>query len=339
MASSLGFEQALWLKETTTAYANVETMTSAGIILPVRGDLNFGKVIGQINTEHLRQSSYVQEEENDHGLVSVEGDFGGTVPASSIGFKTLIKHLTGKLVVAGTAPYVGTYTWNDDIFLGLSFAQHKAGSLYAWHGCQIEKFSLSFKVGGPLEYRCTVVGASEDAVAAETTVPTLTLLAATPYYLTEHITFSLDTVAEAITEMTIDFNCELLKSEEQSYAAGSNTRVSLARGGVKITGTIKRRHDKDDSNQSKFYTKFLSGAPAALLVDCDHPTDADHNMEINLGVVKFDDARPLADGQGHTFETIPFTAYDLDAATSDIVISDDNATPATATGTYDGTGT
>lgn len=342
MASSLGFEQALWLKEASSYNEQID-MSAAGIILPVRGDITFNQTIARVKTEHLRQSPFVQNEEDDQGLVSIEGDFGGVVPANQIGFVTLMKHLTGKITTSGTDPYTHVCDFNSDIYPGLSFAFHKGGGRYNYHGCQIAKVSFSFKVGGPIEYRVSVVGASE-VITAVATVPTLTLLTATPYYLAEHITFKIDTVAESITEMSLEFTPELLVAEDQSYVVGSDTRANLARSGVTCTGTITRRHDKDGSGttQSKFYDDFLNGSTAALLVDIDHPTDgANHNMEINLGNVKTESANFQAGGPGHTMETINFVAYDLDetGTTSNITITDTNATPATTAGTYDGTGT
>lgn len=342
MSSSLGFEKALYLREATTYNEQLDMSVPGRALLPVRGDARFHKTINRIATEHGRQTLHTQDVEDSQGLVDITGDFGGVIPARADGFGILLKHLTGDVARSGVGPYTHTYSYGEFLFPGFSMAENRAGATYVYHGLQIEKFSVTFKVGGPIEYRCTVAGASGLDPLPEITLPSVTLLSSEPYYLTEHIDFEIDTVSEAITEMTIDWNVELLKSEDQSYKVGSDTRVSLARGGLMVSGSVTRRHDRDGSGgqQSKFWEKFISGATAALLVNIDHPTDgANHNMEFNFGHVKLTDADAQSDGKGHHMETVPFTCFNLDDSASNIVRVSQDANPTAASGTYDGTGT
>lgn len=332
-----GYTQALWFKE-AASYGAVTTMSTATqFVLPVK-PASFKKVINRIKTEHIRGVAGVKQEEDQIGIESVEGTFEFAIPCSSAAWDYLVKHLTGKIDSTGSVgDYVHTARWNDKLFVGLSFAQNKAGKTYAYHGCQIESLKVNCKVGGMVLGTITIVGKSEEQLALQT-APSLPSLHTTPYYLFQHGAFTIDTVAEAITEIEVTFTRMLAKGDEESYALGSVGRALLPSTGYGATGVIKRRHDNDSTHVSKFYAKYLAGSVGAIALTFTSPSDVSFKFLINLGVVKFEGETPNPDGPAWTKETAPFTAYDMDQSTSSIVIYNDSNQAFAATGTYDGAG-
>ena len=168
--------------------------------------------------------------------------------------------------------------------------------------------------------------------------PANAILSETIAQIFQHATFKMDTVATPITEIDLEFTNDLEEGDDKSFVLGSTTRALLPKAGHGVTGTVKRRHAADGTNISKFYTKFLSQAPAALQLTFTNPSDADYTMVINLGVCKYQGKTPEASDKGLVMEEIPFEALDLNLSTSSIVITDEVATPASATGAYDGAG-
>jgi len=341
MASGLGFQQALFFKESASFNSAEDLSSGTVLVLPVRVNVGFGREVERITTEHIRGSASVQAEEDQLGIINAPGSFECVIPTSGA-FSYIEKHLLGKVTTSGPAgtTYTHTNTWNDKLFAGLSFAVNKTGKSYYYHGNQIASCKMTATVGGPVVATVNTIGSAAPTPIALVTPPSLSLLAATPYWLFKHATFKLDTVTEVITAFDIDFTNELMDGADMAYALGSDTRTNLAKMGHSVSGTIRRRHDLDGTSsvQSKFYEKFVSGATAALQITLTHPTDADYTKVINLGHVKFTTGDPKASDRGHIVEEIPFTAFNLDNAASSIVTTDEAATPATATGAYDGTG-
>jgi len=339
---SFGYTQVLWLKEAAspTVYGTSEDMSSGTrYVLPVRPNITIEKTLARIKTEHMRGVAGIKQEEDQLGIEGVQGSFGGVVPCKG-DFGIVLKHTLGSVTTTGaSAPYTHTYYFQDKIFSGFSLATNKGDATYISHGCQIKSLKLSAKVGGALEHTVDIVGRTE-AQAATITAPTLpALLAGTPYWLFQHGAFTVDTITEPITEFSVDLLSELAESEDSSYALGNVGRTLLARSGYGATGTIKRRHDKDATQVSKFYAKFLSGATAGLVLTFTNPSDANYTFVITLHAVKFEGKTPNASDKGLLMEDIPFTAYDLAGGSgSGIVVTDAQAAPATAAGAYDGTG-
>ena len=341
MVSGLGFQQALFFKESATFNSAEDLGAGTVYSLPVRINVGFGLEMERIATEHIRGSASMQAEEDALGIKNVPGSFECVLPCSGP-FPFLLKHLLGKVTTTGPtgAMYTHTLVWNDKLFVGLSFAVNKTGKSYYYHGNQIASVKLSATVGGPAIASVSTIGSAAPTPIALVAPPALSLLAATPYYLFKHATFKLDTVTEVMTAFDIDFTNELMDGADMAYALGSDTRTNLAKMGHGVSGTLRRRHDLDGTSsvQSKFYEKFVSGATAALQIVLTHPTDADYSVTINLGHCKFTAGDPKASDRGHIVEEIPFTAYNLDNAASSIVWTDEATIPATATGAYDGTG-
>lgn len=342
MANQFGFQSSLWLKE-SASYGSVETM-STGTRYPIlhKPGVTLEKTIARIKTEHIRQVSGMKYDEDQLGIESVQGGWGGIIPCKG-DFGIILKNALGKVTTSGPSgtTYTHTYYWNDLPFVGLSAAVNKAGISYLYHGLQFKKLGLSAKVGGGLEYTVDTVGKSETFLA-EITMPTLNaLLTANPYWLFQHAAFDVDgSTDETIQAINIDCDFELAESEEESYVLGSVARSRLSRKGYGVTGTITRRFANDGASSlaSKMYDKFLSGATASLVLTFVHPTDADYGMIITLGVCKFEGKSPNYKDKGILMEEVPFVAYDLDQTTSSIVVTDEQAGPATATGAYDGAG-
>lgn len=333
-----GYTQALWFKE-SASYGSVETMSSGTrYILPVK-PANFKKVINRIKTEHIRGVSGMQQAEDQLGIESVEGTFEFAVPCAG-DFAWLVKQYTGKMTTTGPSgtKYTHTALWNEKLFVGFSCAHNKAGKTYAYHGCQIKSLKVTAKVGGVLMGTITIVGKSEEQLALVTAPTIPTLATGTPYFLFQHGAFTIDTVAEPITEFEITFERELAEGEEESYALGSVARALLPSKGYGASGTIKRRHDNDSTHVSKFYAKFLAGTTGALVLTFTSPTDADYTAVFTLGVVKFEGETPNPESNAWIMENAPFRAYDMDAATSSIVITNKSSTALTGTGAYDGAG-
>jgi hypothetical protein len=336
---SFGYTQALWLKESATYGSSEDLSTGTRYVLPVKPNISVEKTLARIKTEHIRGTAGMKQEEDQLGIESVQGSFGGIVPCKG-DFGIVLKNMLGKVVTTGaSSPYTHDFQWTDKLFVGFSLAINKGDATYVSHGCQFKSLKLSAKVGGPLEWTADIVGRTEAQIAT-VTAPTLpTLLAGTPYWLFQHGTFELDTVAEPITEFSVDCVNELAESDSSSYSIGSVLRSLLSRTGYGVTGTVKRRHDKDATQVSKFYAKFLSGAVARVKLSFTNPSDANYSLSISLGMVKFEGKTPNASDKGLLFEEIPFVAYDLDsAATNYIDIIDAQAAPVTATGAYDGAG-
>ena len=341
---SFGYTQALWMKESATYGSAEDLATGTLYILPVKANVSLAQEIDVIETEHMRATASKQQAEIQTGKSSAGGAFSFVVPCKSAistganAFCVLVKHLLGKLATSGPAgtTYTHTFTWNDLLFPGLSIGGNRAGASYVYHGQQIKSLKLTCKVGGPLEATVTTVGKSE-AAAAALTAPTVVLLSADPYWIFQDATFKMDTVATPITEIDLEFTNELEEADDKSFVLGSTTRALLPKAGHTVTGTVKRRHAVDGTNISKFYTKFLSGATAALVLTFTHPTDADYTMVITLGVTRFKGKTPMASDKGPIPEEIPFIAYDLDLSTSSIVATDKSPNPVSATGAYDGT--
>lgn len=335
----LGYTLVMWLKEAAT-YGAVEDMAAGTrYVLPVRANPTLEKTIARIRTEHMRGVAGMQQAEDATGLVSAGGGLSGVVPCKG-DFGIVLKHTTGKVTTGAPVGgvYTHTYHWTNKLFPGLSASLIKADASYNYHGCQVKNTSLSAKVGGALEWGLDLVGSDEAVVAAITAPSINALLTSSPYWLFKHGTFEIDDVVEPITEFKIDFANELGEGDEQSYALGSEKRQLLPRLGYGAGGNVKRRHDKDSGETSKFYAKFLSGAAAKLEFIFVNPDDADYTFKITLGAVHFDGKSPNPTDKGLVFEDIPFTAYDLNLSTSSIVVTDEQAGPATAEGAYDGAG-
>ena len=335
---SFGYTQALWLKESAAYGSSEDLSTGTRYVLPVKPNISVEKTLARIKTEHIRGTAGMKQEEDQLGIESVQGSFGGVVPCKG-DFGIVFKNAIGKVVSAGVAaPYSHIYTWNDKLFVGFSLAINKGDATYVSHGCQFKSLKLSAKAGGPLEWTADIIGAKEVQIAT-VTAPTLpTLLAGTPYWLFQHGSFEIDDMVEPMTEFSIDFLNELAESDDSSYSIGNVLRSLLPRTGYGVTGTVKRRHNKDATQVSKFYAKFLAGTVGKLEFTFVNPSDANYSLLITLGVVKFEGKTPNASDKGMLFEEIPFVAYDLDQATSSINVSDAQAAPVTATGAYDGAG-
>ena len=335
---SFGFTQALWLKEAAspTVYGTVEDMsTGTRYMLPLKS-ATMDKTIARIKTEHIRGVAGIKQDEDQLGIESVQGSFGGIVPCKG-DFGIVLKHVLGKVTTSGN--YTHSYAWTEKLFSGFSLAINKGDAAYNSHGCQFKSLKLSAKVGGPLEWTASVVGKAEAQLATITAPALPALLAGTPYWLFQHGAFTIDSASEPITEFSVDIVNDLAESDDSSYAIGSVARGLLPRIGYGLTGAIKRRHDKDATQVSKFYAKFLSGATADVRLIFTNPSDAAYVFSIILAVVKFEGKTPNPTDKGLVFEDIPFTAYDLETGSgSGIVVTDAQATPATATGAYDGSG-
>lgn len=340
-----GFQQVAWFCQNPTTYTDTPNMGSGGpfFILPIKPAITLKKTISRIATEQLKAVGAAQADEDQLGLVSVEGGLSGVVPYSG-GFHVLLKNITGKCVTAGVAtPYTRTYTWVEALFPGLSIAVNRAGITYAYRGCQIASLKLSGTVGGPVPWEAQFIGRQED-LAATITPPAFPTNPTYPYLLFAHGAFTIDAVSVPITSFDLTFTNELESSEEKSYKIGSELRACLARSGYGAKGTIKRRHYNDGSGSlaSKLYDKFLSGATAALILTFTNPSSADYAMKIVLPYVKFEGNTPEAGDRGFIPEDVPFTAYGMDSIVGGTYIETKNAiaTPAagTETGTYDGAG-
>lgn len=345
MANQFGFQEALWLKE-SASYGSAETMsTGTRYQILHKPGVTLAKTLARIKTEHIRQVAGPKQEEDQLGIESVQGGFGGVVPCKG-DFGILLKNALGKVTTSGPvgAVYTHTYNWNDLPFVGLSAAVNKAGITYIYDGLHFKSLKLSAKVGGPLEWSVDCLGKTERNLAeiASGSQPTLvTLLAGTPYWLFQHCAFDLDgSTDETIQEFNIDCAFEMGENEDSSYSLGSVLRQRLSRIGYGVSGTVRRRHQNDGASSlaSKFYDKFLAGTTGAMVFTFANPSDADFTLVITLGVVKFDGTSPNYADKGILMEEIPFVAYDLDQSTSSIVVTDEQAGPATATGAYDGSG-
>lgn len=346
---AFGYTQALIIKEAAAYGEQGDLSTGSVYVLPVRlgVDLKLNKTF--IKTEHMRAVGTILQPEEQNGIEGVEGSFSGVVPWGARNgtgfnaFSVLLKHLLGAVTTpapSGTT-YTHTYNWNDKAFTGLTIGMLKGNALYVYDGCQIASIEFTCKVGGPLEYKCNVVGKTLRVVAA-ITAPTLTLepTAGNQYVLGQQMAFEVDDVVEPITEMTWTISNELGVAEDQSYALGGLSRVNLAKIGHMAEGTVTRRHDKDSGETSKFFAKFLSGATAKLEAIFTHPTDADFSLKFQFGIVKYRGEDPNPETKGYMMEKAPFTAFDLNTSASNFVVqTDEYAGPVTATGAYDGSGT
>lgn len=335
-----GYTEAIWIKE-SASYASAEDMsTGPRYIMPVKPG-GGKKTIERIKTEHIRGNAGERKEEDQLGIETVELTFEFCIPCNG-DFAIFLKHYAGKITTTGPSgtKYTHTALWNDKLFVGFSAAQNKAGKTYVYDGCQIKELKWSVKVGGMVTGSITIVGSKERQIALVTAPTIPTLATGTPYYLFQHGTFTIDGVAEPITEAEIVMTRILAEEPDASYALGSVNRVLLPSSGFTVTGTIKRRHDNDATHVSKFYSKFLAGTTAEIVLSFVSPTDADYTLTITLAFVKFEGETPNNDGTKWIMESAPFRAYDLGQAigTSSIVITNKTSTSLTATGTYDGAG-
>jgi len=344
-----GFEQSLWLKESTT-YGTAEDM-SVGTrpVILCRPNISLAKTVERIQIGHLRSGgASIQYSEDSEVLESVAGSISGIVPvgqstspSSSVpdtsGFLVLLKHALGKVITSGTSSYTHTFGWNDKLFPGFSLAHNICGATYVYDGMQVQSVKLSGKVGGPLEYTDEFIGKTERQLAAITAVVSHPAYVVPAHWLIQYITAKIDAVTVDLTGFDFEFANELESGEDKSYNLGSGSRVCLAKSGHTVKGTFNRRHKRDSTNVSKFYAKFLSGAIATLEINLTHPTaPASFMGQIFFGFVKFRGKTPEASDRGWIMEDAPFEAFSLNDATNLIQIMDLAAAPVTATGTYDG---
>lgn len=333
---SKGYNTTLWFKE-SASYGSAEDMsTGTRYVLPISSE-TLTLEIERLKTEHMRNVRFTQNEEDAGGLYNVTGSFTGKVPWG-VEFGHLLKNLTGKVAGASTTH---TYTWNDNLFVGLSIAINKGAATYIVDGAQIQSIDFSFTLGGYVEYTCNVVAKDYRVVAAVTT-PSLTLETSPPYWLCHQVTFELDTVAESLTGVDLSCFNELADAQDQSYALGSNKRALLPAIGGGVTGTLRRRHDKDGSGEgSKFWDDFTTDGLAKLEIIVAHPNEGGWSATFMFTNCRFTADNVNMSDKGHVMEEVPFEAFDIDDATgtSSIVIIDDNsASPTAATGAYTGAG-
>jgi hypothetical protein len=343
-----GFEQSLWIKESGT-YGTAEDM-SVGTrpVILCRPNIALAKTVERIQTGHLRAAgASIQSAEDIIGLESVAGNISGIVPVGqsvsgspdTSGFLVLLKHLMGKVVTTGSAtPYTHKFYWYDKFFAGFSLAHNLCGATYVYDGMQVQSLKLSGKIGGPLEYTYSLVGKTERQITAVTAVesqPGYNVVP--PYWLIQHVTAKIDTVAIDLTGIDYEFANELESGEDKSYNLGAGSRSCLAKSGHTVKGTFSRRHKRDSTNVSKFYAKFLSGANASLEINLAHPNDpSNFSGKIILPFTKLMGKTPEASDRTWVMEEAPFEAFTLNDATNYIEILDSAPAPVTATGTYDG---
>lgn len=346
---SYGFEQSLWLKE-STVYGTAEDM-SAGTrpVILCRPNILLAKTREVIQTGHLRGAGIsLQYEDDVNTLESVAGSINGIVPVgqadvnSSLpdtnGFLVLMKHLLGSVTTTGGPVYTHTFYWNEKIFSGFSLAHNLCGATYCYDGLQVASTKLSGKIGGPLEWTCPLIGKSERNVAKITAVESKpAYLAGPPYWLIQHITVKIDSVTINLTGIDMEFANELESGEDKSYNLGSGSRSCLAKSGHTVKGTFSRRHKTDATTVSKFYAKFLSSLTAEIEISLTHPGDpSTYAGKIVLANVKFRGKTPEASDRSWIIEEAPFEALNLDDISSYVQFKDGAAAPVTATGTYDG---
>lgn len=332
----LGIHQSVWLKQSTT-YGTAETM-SAGTLagFAVRPNVSLRKVVNRIKTEHLRGTAGMKVAEDLLGLVSAEGGFGGVVPWGGANVTWLLKNATGKVTTTGAGPYTHLFNWSDFLFPGFSVAVNRGAKTDVFDGCQVASLTFRFAVGAAVEWQVELIGKDERAITFVNPPTIAGTGLADPYWITHQITAELDDVAVSITGCEITLTNELEAGEDKSYYLGSNVRNNLTRSAYGVTGTIRRRWLLDGSGQtSKFYDRFIAGTASKLEVFVTHPTDvANYGCTFQFHQIKAEGQSTMAGDRAHIMEEIPFTAYDLDSASSFVSIKDIVAEPATATGAY-----
>lgn len=342
MGVTFGYNQAVWFKETTTAYANAETM-STGLLYPllIKGNPTVKLDIETLETEHMKASGGVQSEEVQNGAESVSVSFEFTLPASianSTNANTiaiLLKHTIGKVT---TAANVKTFNFNDLQYIGLSMAFNVGGATFICDGLQISTWQFRSASGGKTE--CVInATASIQRQLALITPPAITLVAAHPYYLFHHGSCEYDDAAIGVSGIDFTIDRMLEADTEKSYDLGSVNRTRLVSGGFGVTGTIRRRYVQDGSGSllSKFLDEYIAGTYAKLEWIIAHPTDsANYNLAFTFHQCRISDAGPKPADKGSIPEEIAFTAMDLDSTSSSIVLEDNLAVPTTSTGAYSG---
>lgn len=338
----LGYEQVLWMKE-AASYGAVEVMTTGTLLRSrVSTDIGLGLEIDRLKTDQIDGSGLPKLEEDDVGLNKPGGTFKGALPWEAFG-GTLLKHVIGDVATSGAGPYAHVYTWDPLLYDGLSIAVNRAGATYIHHGCQIANLELVFAIGDYVRYTATIISAQEANLATLSAPATENLMATYPYMLPEDLTLSIDTgggfSAVGMIGATLNFATGLAEGDEQSFALGSLNRVGLPAGAKMVTGTLRRRHKVDASNESLFYTRFKSGATVKLKIATAHATDGGVTGEFLFDQVRLEGSSPKASDGQYIIEEIPFTAYDLhDGTNTKVTINDNDADPVTDTADYDGSG-
>lgn len=333
-----GFQKVLFFKESAT-YGSAETLTSGDLIIPVEVGIDVKKEIERITTEHLRGTRFLQQAEDQLGLISIAGSVSGVVPYKS-DFGYILKNLLGKVTTTGaSAPYTHKYVWNSKLFVGMSIAENAAGATYVHDGCQWASMAFDCNVGGPVKWSGNIIG-KHRRILATITPPTYTPLTAHPYIVATHATFKIDTVAEPIIGINWEISNELAAAANQSYSIGDEKRKCLPAIGGALTGTLRRRHDADGTGEgSALQEAFEAGTVATLELTCTHPTDSDYKFILHI-TVKYNADPGVGSDIGPIIEEVPFIAVDLDNATNNYIeVTDESENPVTATGTYDGSGT
>jgi len=342
MPVTFGYNQVIWFKETTTAYANVETM-STGALYPllVKGNPTVKLDIETLETEHMKASGGAQVEEFQNGAHSVSISFEFTLPACISNAATantiaiLLKHTIGEVT---TATNVKTYTFNELQYIGLSMAYNVGGASFVCHGLQISTWQFRTTAGGKVECVINAIASVQQQLAL-VSPPAITLIAAHPYYLFHHGICEYDDAPIGISGIDFTIDRMLEADAEKSYDLGSVNRARLVSGGFAVTGTIRRRYVQDGgaSLLSKFLDEYLAGTYAKLEWLINHLTlSADYNLAFTFHQCRISDAGPKAADRGSIPEEIAFTAMDLDSASSNIVLEDGLTTPPTSTGAYSG---
>ena len=342
MAVTFGYNQVIWFKETTTAYANVETM-STGALYPllVKGNPTVKLDIEELETEHMKASGGEQAEEFQDGAHSGSVSFEFTLPACISNATTantiaiLLKHTAGKVT---TSTNVKTFGFNELQYIGLSMAYNVGGASFVCHGLQISTWQFRSTAGGKTECVINAIFAAQGPLAL-ISPPAITLVAAYPYYLFHHGICEYDDAPIGISGIDFTIDRMLEADAEKSYDLGSVNRARLVSGGFAVTGTIRRRYVQDGAASllSKFLDEYLAGTYAKLEWLINHPTlYADYNLAFTFHQCKIKDAGPKAADKGSIPEEIAFTARDLDSASSNIVLEDGLTTPPTSTGAYSG---
>jgi len=339
---TFGYNQTVWFKETATAYATEETM-STGALYPllIKGNPTVKFDIETLETEHMKASGGVQSEEVQNGAKSCSVQVEFTLPASISNSTTantiaiLLKHCFGKVT---TATNVKTYNFNDLQYIGLSMAFNVGGATFICDGLQISTWQFKAAAGGKTECVLTLLGSNQRQIAL-VTPPAVTLVATHPYYLFHHGICEYDDSAIGIAGIDFTIDRMLEADTEKSYNLGLQTRARLVSGGFGVTGTIRRRYAQDGSGSllSKFLDEFIAGTYAKLEWINSHPTDsANYNLAFTFHQCRITDAGPKPSDKGSIPEEIAFTAMDLDSTSSSAVLEDNLTTPPTSTGAYSG---
>lgn len=336
MTQYFGYNTSIWFKESPTFNATDAMDAGTLIGLYVKPGVSLNAVREIIDSEHIRGTRFKQSTDLNIGLLSCAGSIPFRVAYCSA-FTFILKHLLGKVVTSGpvTGIYTHTFTFNELVFTGLSFAHNKVGATWKYHGCQLNSLKLSVGAGAYMDADVGVLGCREVIGAALSSVSPSALVT-DPYIQSHHIVATVGGgSAKKLAGFDLEINSGIDSSPDKAYELGSAYPANLIPVAGGMSGTLRRRVQKDgDLTQGTFFSEHsASNAYKSIVITCTNPTTTGYTLVISFDAV-FEPPDIKASDTGIIMEEVAFR--DVNLATATIVVTDNAATPATATGTYNG---